>query len=84
MAVDGLVLLHERVVNLPAGLAHQGQHAGGDVLGGHLQLAADVVLAQFPEKCPVLVQEQVVVAQPGADEHLFDAGQRTDSAQDGQ
>jgi hypothetical protein len=51
---------------------------GGDVLRRHLQLAADMVTAQFAQEglCPV--QEHVVVAQPGADEHLFDAGQRTD------
>ena len=74
-------LILELVKDLDGGFAHIGQGVGGAVLGGHLQLARDVVLHQLFEEGLVRVGHQVVKPDAAADEHLFDPGQLAHPAQ---
>ena len=71
-AVDGLVPIHEFLKYLEGRLAHGLQYPGRHVLRGHLQLARHVVAHQFAEKGAVLIRQQIIVADAGANEHLFD------------
>ena len=74
LLVQPLVLLLELLIGPDVGLAHVVQHMAHAVLGGHLQLAADVMLHQIGKELPVLVLQQVVEPDAGADEDLLDAG----------
>lgn len=58
-------------------LAHTGKHPVGHMLRSHLQLAADVVFYQFPEKPVVFVVNQVIKADTGTDKDFFYSGQGT-------
>ena len=59
-----------------AGLAHPGQDIVGDMLRRDPELAADMILAQFPQKSPVGIRQQIVIAESGPDKDLFDTGER--------
>ena len=50
----------ECVVYVHRGLAHFGQHIVRDVLRRYTQLAADMILAEFPQEGPVLVCQKIV------------------------
>ena len=66
----------EFLEHVEMGLAHIVQHGADAVLRRDLQLAGDVIVHQFTEErlIFVLVLEHIVIADAGADEHLFDAG----------
>ena len=70
-----LIELHKPSILFDASLAHDAQHGGRSVFRGHLQLTADVVLAELAQEgLPVCaVQQQVVVSKSGAHEHLLHA-----------
>ena len=53
----------ELAVYVVTRLAHFRQDIVGDMFGRNAQLAADMVLAEFPQKGPVAVRQQVVEAE---------------------
>ena len=84
LLVDALVCHLEILVHLMAAFPHQGQDFVVHVLWGHLQLAGDVVLAQLPEKGPILFQHQVVESDAAANKDLLYAGKLPQPSQEGQ
>ena len=52
LLIELLILSPEPLEHIEVGLSHIVQHRGHTVLRGHLQLSADVVVHQFPEKNP--------------------------------
>ena len=71
----------EAVEVLDVRLAHLVQHVVDTMLGGNLELPADVVLHQLLQKGGVGVGVEVVVADARADKHLFDPRQFAQFAQ---
>ena len=84
LLVDALVFCLEILVHLVAALPHKGQDFVVHVFWGHLQLAGDVVLAQLPEKGPILFQHQVVESDAAANKDLLYAGKLPQPSQEGQ
>lgn len=63
-------------------LAHFIEHHRRAMLGGDLELAADVVGYKLPEEAVVLILKQVIIAYARADKDLLDLGERAHGAQD--
>ena len=59
-------------------LAHEGEHRGGYVLRGHFQLAADMIPAEFAEKFPLPVGQQIIKPDAGTDKYLLYTGNVTE------
>ena len=53
------------------GLSHEVGHVFDDVFRRHLQLAADVILAEFFDEFFIAVGQHVVIAKAGADEDFL-------------
>lgn len=68
-------------IGLNRRFAHVPQHMRGTVLGRHLELAADVMGHQLPEKAFVRVGHQIIVPDPRPDEDLFYPGQGPQTAE---
>ena len=58
--------------------AHEGEYRGGYVLRGHFQLAADMVPAEFTEKFPLPVGQQIIKPDAGTDKYLLYTGNVTE------
>ena len=65
----------ELSVDAAPGLSHPGQDIIGDMLRRDPQLAADMMLTEFPQEGPVAVRQQIIKAEPGTDKDFFDARQ---------
>ena len=76
-----LELLHEGVVDLHRRLAHEAQHAVGDVLRRHAQLAAHVVPAQLGQESFVRVRHEIVKTHAGPHKNFLHPGQCAEFAQ---
>ena len=74
LLVQTFVFLLELFISTDVGLAHGIQHMAHAVLGGHLQLSADVMLHQIGEELSAFVLQQIVEADARPDEDLFHAG----------
>ena len=61
--------------------AHTGQDRIGNMLRGNLQLPADMVVYQLPEKGVVLIRQQIIKAYAGTDKDLFHTGKGTQASQ---
>ena len=83
LPVQGKIFFHKLVVHRVFGLAHPGEDGVGHMLRGDFQLTGNVVLHQLPEKGVFFVRQQIVEADAAADEHLFDAGEFPQLAQQG-
>ena len=75
LTVDLFIPGTERVIDVPAGFSHDGEDPGTDMLRGHFQLSADMMLTQFPKERIGWISHDIVVAESGTDEYLFDARQ---------
>ena len=84
LLVDVLVFCLEILVYLVAALPHKGQNVVVYVFWGNLQLAGDMVLAQFTEKGPVFFFHQVVEPDAAANKDLLYAGKLPQPSQEGQ
>ena len=84
LLVEPLVLGQELVVYRSGRLSHLLQHRVGNVFRSHLQLAGHMIFHQLFEKRVVLIGQQVVKANAGANEHLFHAGNGPELAQQSQ
>ena len=63
-------------------LAHFIEHHRRAMLGGNLELAADVMGYKLPEEAVILILKQVIIAYARADKDLLDLGERAHGAQD--
>ena len=82
LGVHALERLAKLLVDVLAGLSHEGEHVVGDVLGRHAQLARHVVGAQLADELlAVRVGHDVVEADARAHEDLLHAGKLAQLAQ---
>ena len=72
---------HEAPVHFAAGLAHKPGYPVRNMLRSNLQLAADMMLTQLPEKI-VLGQHEIVEADAGTDKDLLDLWQLPELSQE--
>ncbi len=63
-------------------LAHFIEHHRRAMLGGDLELAADMMGYKLPEEAVVLILKQIIIAYARADKDLLDLGERAHGAQD--
>ena len=75
LTVDLFIPGTECVIDVPAGFSHDGEDPGTDMLRGHFQLSADMMFTELPKKGIGWISHDIVVAESGTDEHLFDARQ---------
>ena len=69
-------------VHLNVGLSHTVEHIRAAMLRRDLELAAHMVREQLTHKAVVAFEHHVVVAKPGSDKYMLDAGQFPQIAQD--
>lgn len=82
--VDRLIPFLEGLVDTRTGFAHGLQNLGIDMFRSDLQLAADMMVAQFFEELAAVVHHAVIETNAGANEDFFDAIQLPQLAQDAQ
>ena len=76
--------LRKRFEHLNVGLAHIVQHMVATVFRGYLQLAAHMILKQFPHEPVILIQHHVVKPEAGAHKYPPHTGQFPQLLQQGQ
>ena len=79
--IDALIFFTKRIVYVTPGLAHDGKNLRTDMLRRNLELTADMVLAKLAQESVGFIRHDIVIAQTGTHENLFDLRQRTDFAQ---
>ncbi len=81
LLIEPVILPDKPLVDRFPRFAHLLQHRVRDVFRRHLELSADMMFHQFPEKGIVSVRQQIVEADPRTDKDLLYAGQRPQPAQ---
>ena len=66
-----LEFIHKLQIQLFSRLSHFIQYRCIDMLGSHLQLAADMMLDKLIEKFIIFIIHQIIIANTGTDKHLF-------------
>lgn len=79
--IELLIFFPEALVYRIFRFSHTAEYGIGNMLRRHLQLAADMMENQLPEKSIILIRQQIVEPDAGTDEDLLDAGQTAQAAQ---
>ena len=64
---------HKLQINILAGLTHTRQNLRCDMLGRHLQQAADMITAQLIQEILLFIRQHIIITDTAADKHLLDA-----------
>ena len=76
-----LVLLCKINIHFVMGLSHLIQNSIADMFRRHFQLTADMILTQFFQECFVLICQQIIKTNTGADKNLLNSRQCPELAQ---
>ena len=69
--IDASVLVCKCLVYLMLRLPHFGQHRIGYMFRRYLQLSADMMPAQFPEKTVIRICHDIIKTDSGTDKHFL-------------
>ncbi len=76
LVVQLLIFRAEALIDRVFWFAHAFQHRIADMFRSDLQLAAHMILNQFPEKAVIRIRQQVIKTDPGTDEYLLHSRKR--------